>query len=272
MYLTNLAAIARGAGLTVVEQGGWQSRGHGGMTDVRAIICHHTGGLNALGTVQNGRPDLPGPLSHFYLGQDGTVYVVAAGLCYHAGATLASWQSNAHTIGIEAEATGTSSWPEVQLAAYAKLCRALSDAFGGVPTLGHKEVCAPVGRKIDPNFDMAAFRGRVANQTSGGGGAPASGTTLTEDQMAQGTKGTGQVSIPVNGAKRLFCLIGGKGSVVKGHIYWIKDTPAGAGAAYAGDRVVQFDADRPGPVSLPDGVRGATFFYDASADFAIWAV
>lgn len=163
MYLTNLATIARRAGLTVVEQGGWQSRGHGGMIDVRAVICHHTGGLNALGTVQNGRPDLPGPLSHFYLGQDGTVYVVAAGLCYHAGATLAAWQSNAHTIGIEAEATGTSSWPERQLAAYAKLCRALQDAFGGVPVLGHKEICYPVGRKIDPNFDMAAFRGRVAS-------------------------------------------------------------------------------------------------------------
>jgi hypothetical protein len=33
-----------------------------------------------------------------------------------------------------------------------------------VPTarvLGHKEVATPTGRKVDPNFDMPAFRGRV---------------------------------------------------------------------------------------------------------------
>jgi hypothetical protein len=171
VYLTNLATIARRAGLTVVEQGGWQSRGHGGMIDVRAVICHHTAGGSgnaaSLTVVQNGRSDLSGPLSHFLLAKDGTVYVVAAGLCYHAGATLAAWQSNAHTIGIEAERSVADinarvPWPERQLVAYAKLCRALQDAFGGVPVLGHKEICSPPGRKIDPDFDMAAFRGRVA--------------------------------------------------------------------------------------------------------------
>lgn len=172
MYLTNLATIARQAGLAVVEQGGWQSRGHGGMTDVRAVICHHTAGgagnAASLTVVRDGRSDLPGPLSHFLLAKDGTVYVVAAGLCYHAGATLAAWQSNAHTIGIEAERSVADinarvPWPERQLVAYAKLCRALQDAFGGVPVLGHKEICSPPGRKIDPDFDMAAFRGRVAS-------------------------------------------------------------------------------------------------------------
>jgi hypothetical protein len=166
MYLINLAAIARSTGLTVVERSGWQSRGHGGMIDVRAIVCHHTGTTNttanapSLAVVEDGRSDLPGPLSHFLLARDGTVYVVAAGLCYHAGSVLRTEWGNAHTIGIEAEATGLAAWPEVQLRAYAKLCRALSDTFG-VPVLGHKEVCAPVGRKIDPNFDMGAFRARV---------------------------------------------------------------------------------------------------------------
>jgi len=94
------------------------------------------------------------------------VYVVAAGRCYHAGEVRSTNWANEHTLGIEAEATGTAAWPEVQLRAYAALCRVLSDAFGGVPVLGHKEVCAPVGRKVDPNFDMAAFRTRVA-QASG---------------------------------------------------------------------------------------------------------
>lgn len=172
MYLTNLATIARSTGLPVVEQPGWQSRGHGPQSDVRAIICHHTGGpptgnAPSLSTVINGRPDLPGPLAHFVLGRDGTVFVVAAGRCYHAGTVLSSNWANEHTIGIEAEATGTAAWPAVQMVAYAKLCRALSDAFGGVPVLGHKEVCSPVGRKVDPNFDMAAFRNAVSHATSG---------------------------------------------------------------------------------------------------------
>lgn len=170
-YLTSLAAIARGAGLRVVEQPGWQTRGHGTQTGVKTIICHHTGTTNttanapSLAVVQNGRSDLPGPLSHFVLGRDGTVFVIAAGQCWHAGATWQAAQSNAYAIGIEAEGTGYAAWPEVQMDAYARLCRALCAAFGlGVDRVqGHKEVCSPTGRKTDPNFDMGAFRARVAN-------------------------------------------------------------------------------------------------------------
>lgn len=170
MYLTNLADIARNAGLKVVEQPGWKTRGHGQMTAVRTILCHHTAGSAngnspSLGVVQNGRAGLAGPLSHFVLGRDGTVFVVAAGLCWHAGVVKNSDQDNYHAIGIEAEATGLASWPEVQMVAYAKLCKALCKAFGLSTSrvLGHKEACSPTGRKIDPNFDMNAFRARVAS-------------------------------------------------------------------------------------------------------------
>lgn len=167
-YLTNLADIARSAGLTVIEQPNWKSRGHGAQTDVQTITCHHTAGsatgdAPSLTVVQNGRSDLPGPLSHFLLARSGVVYVVAAGQCWHTGATLQPWQSNPHSIGIEAEGTGKDPWPEHQMDAYARLCSALCKAFG-LPVsrvLGHKEVCAPVGRKPDPNFDMPAFRTRV---------------------------------------------------------------------------------------------------------------
>lgn len=173
-YLTNLADVASSAGLTVVEQPNWKQRGHGAMVDVQAIVCHHTGGsatgdAPSLTVVQNGRADLAGPLAHFLLARSGTVYVVAAGQCWHTGATLQPWQSNAHAIGIEAEATGTAPWPEVQIVAYAKLCAALARAFK-IPAsrvLGHKEVCAPVGRKVDPNFDMGSFRNRVTGYLSG---------------------------------------------------------------------------------------------------------
>lgn len=172
-YLTSLADIARGAGLKVVEQPGWKTRGHGAQTGVKTIVCHHTAGAatgNApsLAVVQNGRSDLAGPLSHFVLGRDGTVYVVAAGQCWHTGATWQTAQSNPYAIGIEAEATGTTAWPEVQMDAYARLCKALCDAFGlGYDRVqGHKEVCSPAGRKTDPNFDMPSFRARVSRAST----------------------------------------------------------------------------------------------------------
>lgn len=173
-YLTNLAQIARDAGLTVIELPGWRSAGHGPMTDVKTITCHHTAGspngdAPSLAVVRDGRPDLDGPLAQYLLSRSGVVYVVAAGVCWHTGATLQSWQGNYHSIGIEAEATGTALWPEVQLQAYARLCASLSKAFN-VPVgriLGHKEVCSPPGRKSDPNFDMNAFRTRVASVLNG---------------------------------------------------------------------------------------------------------
>ena len=69
---------------------------------------------------------------------------------------------------IEAEATGTTTWPRAQMDAYARLCAALCEHYS-IPVsrvLGHKEVAVPKGRKIDPNFDMAVFRRAVeaANQ------------------------------------------------------------------------------------------------------------
>lgn len=171
MLLTSLATIARSAGLKVVEQPGWQTRGHGQMAGVKAVVCHHTatpatapGNYPSLGIVTNGRADLAGPLCNYGLGRDGTVYVVAAGVAWHAGVVLQSWQQNQYSIGIEAEGDGVSAWPEVQLDAYARLCKAICAAYG-LPVsavLGHKEVCSPRGRKSDPNFDMSQFRARVA--------------------------------------------------------------------------------------------------------------
>ena len=108
MYATNLASVARAAGLTVSEVDGWQTRGHGGLDKVKTIVCHHTAGPHAgnapsLNVVTNGRTGVSGPLSNFVLGRDGTVYVVAAGLCYHAGAVRDTSYANAFSLGIEAE-------------------------------------------------------------------------------------------------------------------------------------------------------------------------
>lgn len=170
MMLLDLADAARRSGLPVVETAGWRSRGHGPMTAVRSVICHHTAGpatgdAPSLRVVRDGRGDLAGPLAHLVLARSGVVHVVAAGLCFHTGATFEPWQSNATAIGIEAEATGRDAWPAGQHAAFVRLCRALADHYD-VPVarvLGHKEIAKPHGRKIDPNFDMAAFRTAVAS-------------------------------------------------------------------------------------------------------------
>lgn len=169
-YLTNLADVARKAGLEVTEVPGWKTRGHGVMGSVQTITCHHTanggasGDAPSLNVVRDGRPGLAGPLAHFVLGRSGRVYVVAAGLCYHAGVSHLDRQTNGHAIGIEAEAVGVpgakGDWPQVQMIAYARLARALAAAFS-VPiehVQGHYETAAPTGRKSDPSFPMSLFR------------------------------------------------------------------------------------------------------------------
>ncbi|CAF1106134.1 unnamed protein product [Adineta steineri] len=175
--LTDLAEILRGAGLSVIESEGWQTRGHSVMTSVKSIICHHTNGpatgdFPSLRIVRDGRKDLVGPLSQLGLGRSGTWYIIAAGRSYHAGTTIDdSVFGNPNAIGIEAEAVGvplTNSgheyWPEVQYQSYIRGVKALQAAYG-VPAsrvLGHKEAAAPVGRKPDPNFSMDEFRAALA--------------------------------------------------------------------------------------------------------------
>lgn len=181
--LTWLADVLRAAGLNVVEQPGWKTRGHGDMGKVVGVLCHHTAGAlkgNApsLKIVQSGRPDLKGPLAQLVLGRDGTYYVVAAGLCYHAGA--GNWRGvktgNKSLIGIEAENTGLANdpWPTVQMDAYVRGVAALLKHIGAEPIMavGHLEYALPVGRKSDPSFStgtrnariraMEAFRERIA--------------------------------------------------------------------------------------------------------------
>jgi hypothetical protein len=192
MYLNDLANIARSAGLPVIEVAGWQGRNHGSLANVQSVVCHHTAGpavgnYPSLGVVTNGRSDLAGPLAQLGLGRDGTVYIISNGVAWHAGATINdSLYGNSHAIGIEAENTGTGQpWPDVQVRAYAKLCAALCRAYG-LPVsriVGHKEICKPAGRKIDPfglPGDMSGLRALAATyMTSGGGGGAGGGTTPT---------------------------------------------------------------------------------------------
>lgn len=171
---TWLAGALKGAGCKVVELANWQTRGRpGDFGPVKGVLCHHTAGslkgnAPSLNLILAGRPDLPGPLSHLHLARDGTFTVIAAGRCNHAGP--GSWHGvtsgNTSFIGIEAENAGTGAdpWPDVQVEAYAKGVAAILTHIGASSDMavGHKEYALPPGRKIDPSFNMTAFREKVA--------------------------------------------------------------------------------------------------------------
>lgn len=92
IYSANwLSAVLKAAGLKLVEIPGWKSRGRVDMGTIKGVMLHHTacshhakGNTPSLGTVEHGRPDLPGLLAHLLLGKDGTYFTVAAGRCNHA--------------------------------------------------------------------------------------------------------------------------------------------------------------------------------------------
>ena len=190
-----LHRAVKSAGVKFKTVKGWQSRGHGAMGVIQSVMAHHTAGPSrgnspSLNVVTYGRPGLSGPLAQIFLARNGTVYLVAAGRAYHAGVVNSSRYQNSHSIGIEAEATGVSSWPKAQMDAYAKLCKALAKEFG-LPVsrvVGHKEACSPRGRKIDPNFNMNQFRAKVSGakggvSTSGG----SSGGSKSYSSVSYGT-------------------------------------------------------------------------------------
>lgn len=167
-----LVDAARLTGYPVVEVAGWRGRGHGGFRAIETVVLHHTadgpGNYPSLRVVRDGRADLAGPLANYGLARDGSILVIADGVAWHAGAS--EWAGfvdlNDEGIGIEAESKGTvDDWTTEQLDAYPRLVAAClyylhRDASRAA---GHKEVCRPAGRKIDPAFiDLNAFRSRVA--------------------------------------------------------------------------------------------------------------
>jgi peptidoglycan hydrolase-like protein with peptidoglycan-binding domain len=180
-----LADVLKDAGLKVSEVPGWQERGRGDVGKIFGVICHHTvgpktGNMPSLKTLINGRggsKPLPGPLAQLGLGRDGTFFVIAARKSIHAGKGI--WQGvangNSNFIGIEAENTGGADdfpWPEVQMDAYRRGVAAILKKIkqGEIFCAGHKEY-AP-GRKIDPLFDMDAFRSTVGLIMKGKAPAP----------------------------------------------------------------------------------------------------
>lgn len=161
-----LADVLRAEGLQVIEHDGWRDRGHGDFLDLRGVLCHHTGGggTDDWRIVQNGRPDLDGPLAQLVLEKNGVFRVIAAGVCWHAGrGSHPGWptnNANYHVIGIEAVSRGDGTdWTAVQLDAYRRGCGAILRRIGrdADDCVAHREYSSE--GKIDPaGIDMDAFR------------------------------------------------------------------------------------------------------------------
>lgn len=174
MLPPNTPDILRAHGLKVRVVPGWKKRGRPGSFNPVGVLCHHTATRktsafrDVLRLLVRGRSDLPGPLAQFGLTRNGTVWLIAAGRCNHAGkarssGTVAAGDGNTLYIGIEAFNDGRGEpWNQVQYNAYVLLAAVLSVAItkNSVNTVrGHKETS--VTGKIDPTFDMAVFRMNV---------------------------------------------------------------------------------------------------------------
>jgi hypothetical protein len=163
----------------------WQSYGHGDFGPIWGVMVHHTGNARADAmSIRNGRPDLEGPLSNLHIGQDGTVTIVAAGVCWHAGAGSYSGiptdGGNQVLIGIECAwprdtsitpATQTRErWPDAEIISMRDTVAAILTklGFGSDRVIAHKEYAGRAQGKWDPgNLDMNWFRREVTKAQRG---------------------------------------------------------------------------------------------------------
>jgi hypothetical protein len=184
LWLADVLKAATPA-LKVRELPDWQQYGHGDFGPIWGVMVHHTGNANADAlSIRNGRPDLEGPLSNLHIAQDGTVTVVAAGVCWHAG--MGSYPGipvnggNQVLIGIECAwprdlsltpATQTRErWPDAEIIAMRDTVAAILTRLGYGPDrcIAHKEYAGRSQGKWDPgNLDMGWFRGEVGKAQRG---------------------------------------------------------------------------------------------------------
>lgn len=167
------------------------------------VMIHHTAAglgsdLPSLRIVKYGRSDLPGPLCNVLIGRSGTVVAITDDYARDSGMgereVLARALADLPVIGarhlaggddcnmnffwldIELENTGRGEpFSAEQIASAVAVTKALCSHHGWNPetrVIGHKE---STSRKIDPNFDMAWFRRRVARH------GPATPTEEAED-------------------------------------------------------------------------------------------
>ena len=171
--------------LKVRELEGWLQAGHGDYRSIWGVMIHHTGNAReSAESIRRGRLDLPGPLSNLHIAPDGTVTVVAAGVCWHAGAGeypgLPANNGNFHLIGIECAwpmdtsitpaTAGREPWPDAQMDAMVGSVAAILSRLGfdSSRVISHKEWGGRAQGKWDPGgVSMRTFRARVTEAQRG---------------------------------------------------------------------------------------------------------
>lgn len=193
--LLDIPVVLLKAGQKVSEYPGWRTRGHGMFGRMQGIILHHTvgpgqrkGNMPSLETLVHGRKDPPlaGPLCNCGMGYDGTWYVVAGGIAYHAGSGHRAGidSGNANTLGVEIENTGygpqgsvppgavREDFTDKQMDAIHHGSAAFLKFYKLTPRalFAHKEWTK---RKIDPHdMDMNAVRSHVGKIMDGAAPPP----------------------------------------------------------------------------------------------------
>jgi hypothetical protein len=185
-----MVTALRHEGLHVVGHPGWRTHNRnskGPWGPVNGVIIHHTAGRNSTNTLYTGRSDLPGPLAHAHLAKTGRITLVGHGRANHAGlaarnaydtviheaahhpqpkANSGTVDGNTHFYGLEIEnlGDGRDPYPEAQYDAAVRWATAICRAHGwsANSVVGHKETS--IEGKVDPSFDMGAFRRAVATR------------------------------------------------------------------------------------------------------------
>ncbi|MGW4603742.1 peptidoglycan recognition protein family protein [Streptomyces sp. NPDC004532] len=161
MTSSQVVAQLKKWGIRYVEIPGWATHNRnskGAWGGINGFIWHHTGAsvsaanakTYASSTLYKGLADLPGPLCHFSIGLDGTVFLVGWGRANHAGggdpAVLQhvinedyngqlkptkgnsnGVDGNAHFYGVEIQYSGSKAMADVQYKAALKLSAAILD-------------------------------------------------------------------------------------------------------------------------------------------------
>jgi hypothetical protein len=185
-----LLAALKAEGVLVREYRNWRDHERDDETGrpfgpVKGLVIHHTAGRDSLALCYDGRSDLPGPLCHTHLAKDGTASMISAGRTNHCGSMARNAydamvaESPVHprpdasepidgndvAYGLEIEnlGNGTDPYPDVQYDQAVRWAAAICRAHGwsADSAIGHKEATR---RKIDPSFDMDAFREAVAER------------------------------------------------------------------------------------------------------------
>lgn len=202
MTATQIKAQLTKWGIHYKEYKDWSHHnraGHGNWGPMNGFMIHHTGsdGTDQRDFLYNGDSDLPGPLCHFGLAQDGTVHLIGWGRANHAGGgdpnvlnhviredysgilhphqhegSAGSVDGNSRFYGVEIWYSGTHGMTSSQYTALLKLASAVLDFHGWTAksAIAHGEWS---DWKWDPGYannhmmDMNAVRNDIAHVLTG---------------------------------------------------------------------------------------------------------